>query len=50
MGLDLGSIVLMVALLAAPAVVVLTIFAILQKRRGRFHRQRITKERSSKHS
>ena len=45
--LDIGSLLLLVSLILAPAIVVLAIFTIIRVRRGKFHRQRITK-RSSK--
>ena len=44
--LDYGSLIILILLMLAPAIVVLTIFTIIRVRRGKFHRQRITKKSS----
>jgi hypothetical protein len=44
MDLDLGTTLLLVLLLTAPAVVVFIIFTVIRVRRSKFHRQRITKK------
>jgi hypothetical protein len=43
MDLDIGSLVLLVFLLLVPAAVIFTVFTVARVRRGKFHRQRITK-------
>jgi hypothetical protein len=43
---DLGSLLTLLLVLMVPAIVVLSIFMVLRKRRGKFHRQRITKKSS----
>jgi chromate transport protein ChrA len=43
MGIDLGPIAIALILLLAPAIIVVTVFAIIYRRRGKVHRQRITK-------
>ena len=43
MDLSLGTILLLVLLLIAPAVVVFVVLTVIRVRRGKFHRQRITK-------
>jgi hypothetical protein len=48
MDIDLGSLAIMGLLLVAPAVVVLAVATILRVRRGKFRRQRITKNSSRK--
>ena len=49
MGTDWAAFGIMVLLLLLPAAVVLGIFYLLNERRGRVPRQRITKRRSHKH-
>jgi hypothetical protein len=47
MDLDPGSLLLLVVLMVAPAFVVFGIMNYLRVRRGKFHRQRITKKGDS---
>jgi len=47
MDMDLETAVIFIVLLMVPAVVVFSILVVIRGRRGKFHRQRITK-RSSK--
>jgi hypothetical protein len=48
MQIDFGSLATMGVLLIAPAVIVFTIATMIRVRRGRMHRQRITKNKSGK--
>jgi len=43
---DFGSLMTLLLVLMLPAIVVLAIFMVIRKRRGKFHRQRITKKSS----
>ena len=44
MDIDIGTTLLLGLLLIAPAVIVFIVLAVIQSRRGKFHRQRITKK------
>jgi hypothetical protein len=44
--LDFSSLFILLGLMLGPAIVVFTIFTIIRVRRGKFHRQRITKKSS----
>jgi hypothetical protein len=43
MDVDFANLLIMALCLLGPAAIILIVFMILQKRRGKFHRQRITK-------
>jgi len=48
MDIDLGTTLTVLVLSLAPAVVVFIILTVIRVRRGKFHRQRITKKSSKK--
>jgi hypothetical protein len=46
MDLDIGTYALLGLLLLAPAIIVFIVLTVIRVRRGKFHRQRITKKSS----